>query len=109
MQSMKQHPFLNSNVMSEYTESLKQPRYYAQREQMSSYLAAQVTDGMTLQRDIHFATGCILRDMRHPDVSQINKQWFEHILLCGIECQVSFFFIAQKFPNITVLPVNIFE
>jgi hypothetical protein len=107
--AMKRHPFLDSNVLSEYTESLKQPRYWAQRQQMSAYIAKQVEDGLPLLADIHYATGCILRDMHHPDIEKIDQLWFDHIVQCGIECQVSFFFIARQFPNIMVLPTNVFE
>jgi hypothetical protein len=107
--AMKKHPFLNSNILSEYTESLKQPRYFAQRQLMMSYIAAQVKNGLVLDSETHFATGCILRDMRHPDIKKLNETWHQHIRQCGIECQVSFFFITQLFPNIMILPTNVFS
>lgn len=105
---MKKHRFLSPNVYSEYMESLKQPRYYAQKDKMSQYIKQQVLEGMPTEADIHFETGCILRDMKHPDCKKINELWLEHIRECGTECQVSFFFIARRFPNILVLPTNIF-
>jgi len=41
-------------------------------------------------------TGFILR--KNSDMTnKINEIWFEHIKQCGIECQISFFFIYQMY------------
>lgn len=106
--ALKQHTFVDSNVLSEYTESLKQARYFAQHPMMKEYIAAMAAEGYSLKKDIHYVTTCILRDMKHEDTQAINNEWFEHIARCGIECQVSFFFISQMFENITTLPKDIF-
>ena len=102
--AMRLHPWLKPNVLYEYTESLFQKRYLDQRQMMIEYMTAQLNAGLKVEADRHFSTYCILRDMRHPNIATINETWYEHIQACGIECQVSFFFVAQMFKNITILP-----
>lgn len=105
---MKQHRFLSPSVYAEYNESLKQPRYFAQKDKMSAYINQQILEGMPTEANIHFETGCILRNMKHADCNKVNYLWLDHINKCGTECQVSFFFVARRFPNILVLPIDIF-
>jgi hypothetical protein len=107
--AMKHHPWLPPNVLYEYTESLFQKKYCDQRQRMMDYIASQLREGLKIESKFHYATGCILRDMRHPDTKTINEVWFSHIQQCGIECQISFFFTAQLFPNITLLPAFMLE
>lgn len=107
--AMKHHPWLPANVLYEYTESLFQKRYCDQRQMMMEYITSQLREGLKLEAKNHYTTMCILRDMRHPDAQNINEAWFSHIGQCGIECQISFFFIAQLFQDITLLPANVFE
>jgi hypothetical protein len=102
--AMKLHPWLTPNVLLEYTESLGQKRYFDQRQMMIAYMTSQLNAGLKVQTDRHFTTNCILRDMRHPEIAALNETWYQHIQACGIECQVSFFFVAQLFANITALP-----
>lgn len=102
--AMKLHPWLKPNVLLEYTESLGQKRYFDQRGMMIEYISSQLMAGLKVQTDRHFTTNCILRDMRHPEIAALNETWYQHIQACGIECQVSFFFVAQLFANITALP-----
>jgi hypothetical protein len=102
--AMKLHPWLKPNVLLEYTESLGQKRYIDQRYMMIEYMSAQLNAGLKVETDRLFTTNCILRDMRHPEIAIINETWYRHIQACGIECQVSFFFVAQMFKNISILP-----
>lgn len=102
--AMKLHPWLKPNVLFEYTESLFQKRYLDQREAIISYMSSQLMAGLNVQTERHFTTNCILRDMRHPDIVNLNETWYQHIQSCGIQCQISFFFVSQLYPSITVLP-----
>jgi hypothetical protein len=102
--AMKLHPWLKPNVLLEHTESLFQKRYLDQRGMMIGYITSQLMAGLKVQTDRHFTTNCVLCDMRHPEIAALNETWYQHIQACGIECQVSFFFVAQLFANITVLP-----
>jgi hypothetical protein len=105
--AIRKHPFPPPNVLYEFTLSLDQPRYYAQRVQMIDYITEQLESGLKVVAKNRYWTSAILRDMTHPDTPKINEMWLEHIQKCGIQCQVSFFFVAQHFPNITLLPDNI--
>lgn len=107
--AMKHHPWLPPNVLYEYTESLFQKRYCDQRQSMMDYMTSQLMSGLSVQSQHHFTTMCILRDMRHPDAVAINETWYDHIQKCGIECQISFFFVAQIFKNVSVLPPFMFD
>lgn len=107
--AMKHHPWLPPNVLYEYTESLFQKRYCDQRQMMMDYITSQLQQGLKVVSKNHYTTMCILRDMRHPDMQNINDTWFSHIQQCGIECQISFFFVAQIFQNITLLPAFMFD
>jgi hypothetical protein len=102
--AMKLHPWLKPNVLLEFTESLGQKRYFDQRMMMIDYITSQIEVGLKAQSQHHFTTNCILRDMRHPEIANINETWYRHIQACGIECQVSFFFVAQMFKNVSILP-----
>ena len=33
---------------------------------------------------------------------ELNNTWYKHIQECGIQCQISFFFVKQLFPDIIV-------
>ena len=40
--------------------------------------------------------------------NKINDLWFEHIKECGIECQISFFFISQLYSDY-IRPIESYE
>jgi hypothetical protein len=35
--------------------------------------------------------------MKHPKIIEMNTLWFDNIQDCGIQCQISFFFVKQLF------------
>lgn len=102
--AMRKHPFLPPNVLFECTEALLQKRYLMQKEMMLNYITEQLWSGLKVTAEHLYWTSVILRNMRHRDTIDINNMWYEHIHKCGIECQVSFFFVAQRFSNISLLP-----
>eukprot|EP00759_Apiculatamorpha_spiralis_P049873 PhF_6_TR44501/c0_g2_i1/m.68539 len=104
---IRHHPFLPSRVWAEYDEALKQHRYAIQQPMMHSYIQWRLSDPTFKPEGPgigHYWTSAILRNMRHPDIKRINEMWASDIEKCGIECQVSFFFVAQTVPNLYVLP-----
>ncbi len=105
--ALRQHPFLPPNVLHEFGQAMLQPRYKAQWIQTVKYITEELGNGYKLERDNLYATGAILRNMKHPDIQKLNDTWYEHISRCGIECQISFHFIAQRFPSVTLLPSDI--
>lgn len=103
---IRPHPFLDDNILFEFGESMKQPRYKSQWEMMVRYITEETEKGYKLQSQL-YATGVILRNMRHEDTEVIDRTWFDHIERCGIECQISFDFVAQRFSSILPLPINL--
>jgi hypothetical protein len=93
---IRKHPFIN-DVFGEFNESLKQERYLIQKEKMLNYINKQLNNGLKEKTGNHSATGFIIRNMKHPEINNINNTWYTHILDCGIECQISFFFVTQLY------------
>ena len=100
------HPYLSSNVWNEYIESLYQERYRRNKLQMINYIQEMLSYGFQKEFNHLYATGVIIRDMKHPKTKQIDSAWFTHIIKCGIECQISFFFVNQLFSSYITPPSN---
>lgn len=94
---LKLHPYIYCNVWNEFNDAMHQERYAIQRNQYENYIHNQVAQGLMDYGERHFASGFIIRNHRHPKIEEMNKTWYNHILECGIECQISLFFIYQIF------------
>lgn len=94
------------NVLFDTIESMYQWRYRREWDRTIGYINRQVKQGKKLEASRYFATGLILRNMKHPDTQKIGDTWYNHILECGPQCQISFHFVAQEFKNIKILPKN---
>jgi hypothetical protein len=97
--AMRIHPFLAPKVYDEFNESMMQARYVTQREQILKYIAMMETNGLAIETSSHVATGFIIRNMKHPETKSICETWLEHIKQCGIQCQISMFFVKQLFDS----------
>jgi hypothetical protein len=106
---LREHDFLNSNVLAEFAESMLQKRYYALKDRTISYINAQLSKGYSLEIDKLYRTGAIFRNMKHLKIKEINEAWFENIIDCGINCQISFDILAQSYNDITSLPNKLHE
>jgi hypothetical protein len=104
--AVRPHPFLKGNILYEFGEAMLQSRYKSQWAKNVTYITKELANGANLECQM-YATGAILRNMRHADTNQINATWLQHINRCGIECQISFDIIAQKFKSITLLPASL--
>lgn len=102
--ALHRSPHIKDNVLWEFTDSLFQDRYRVQSHQMLRYMLSKMETGETLAVDRLFATGFILRDMAHPRAQMLNETWYQDILTCGIDCQLSFAFLAQGETDIIDLP-----
>jgi len=94
---IREHWFIHENVWDEYNASMHQERYKLQSEQYKAYIQKQIDNGLSEKTKHHAATGFIVRNMRHPRINDLNETWYTHILECGIQCQISFFFVKQLF------------
>lgn len=95
---LRQHWFIKDSVWSELNESMKQDRYLKERHKYLDYMVSQIVDeGLCDTTNIHCACGFIIRNMRLAVTREINEMWFQHIGVCGIQDQISFFFVKQHF------------
>ena len=93
---LKNHPYIKETVWNEYNEAILFDRYKREKEMIKKYIHNQTDIGLTT--DIltdFFQTGFIIRDHTNPKTSEINNKWYENVIKCGCECQISFFFIQQ--------------
>jgi hypothetical protein len=95
------HPFCAPKVWDEFALAMGQERYREEEAKMRAYIAKQLAAGLQAEKDVHHQTGFILR-RSSPAVEKLNETWFAHIKECGIECQISFFFVHQLFRSIVV-------
>lgn len=96
---LREHWFLRENVWNEFNESMKEHRYFLEKDKYINYINNQIENGLSEKTKNHYATGLLIRNMKHKNINDINDKWYEHILECGIQCQISFFFVKQFFQN----------
>lgn len=94
---LRQHWFVPPNVFNELEESMIQKRYKLQKDRYASYIAQQIKNGLSSTTEYHAACGIIVRNMREKIIHDIGETWLEHIDQCGIQDQISFFFVKQLF------------
>ena len=94
---LRRHPFVPNCIWFEFSESIKQPRYLNERIKYLNYIIKQLQNGLSDITDYHCACGFLIRNMKHPKINEINETWYNNILECGIQDQISFFFIKQYF------------
>ena len=89
---LREHPFIRNNVWTEYGISMEQ-----EGEKYKQYIYKQINNGLSNVTPHHCATGFLIRNMKHEKLIELNNTWYTHILECGIQCQISFFFVKQLF------------
>lgn len=100
---LRKHWFVHHNVWNEYNESMLQERYRIQKEQYKNYIEKQINNGLSEITENHCACQFLIRNMKHDKIIEINTKWYNHIQECGIQDQISFFFVKQLF-NEYILP-----
>ena len=93
---LPKHPFMDSNVWNEYNESMKQKRYIIEHKKYLSYIKNQVDAGLNENGPLCWCA-FLIRNMKHEKMIEINTTWYKHIQECGIQDQISFFFVKQLF------------
>lgn len=94
---IREHHFVHDSVWNEYIESQKQERYIIESPKYKKYIEKQVRAGFNEKTMHHAATGFLLRNMRHEHTNNMNLLWYSHIQQCGLQDQISFFFVKQLF------------
>ena len=93
---LHKHPFVE-NIAKELTESKKQKRYARQEDRYVKYIDNNVNNGLSKHHYIHYQSGYLLYNIKHKQTANIQKIWQQHINDCGINCQITFNFVAQLF------------
>ena len=96
----RKHWFVSNSIWLEYSESMKQHRYRLQESRYKQYIHNQLNNGLSDHVDHHCAGGFLIRNMKHNKMNEINNTWYKHIQECGIQDQISFFFVKQLFHDI---------
>ena len=94
---LRVHQFVHDNVWNEFNESMLQERYRIESEQYTKYIKKQVDNGLIETTKTHCTCNFLIRNMKHPQINLINETWYDHIIECGIQDQISFFFVKQIF------------
>tara|TARA_Y100000389_G_scaffold156862_1_gene157833 strand:- start:333 stop:1694 length:1362 start_codon:yes stop_codon:yes gene_type:complete len=100
--AMHRHPFLsdkngNGGADKELKESLKAERYRLQRELYEKYINEEVDKGFSINGEKHYTCCFIIYNNKHPNTLKIQNTWMNHINRCGIQDQISMYFVAQRF------------
>lgn len=94
---VKESWFITRNIWVEVDYSRRNARYNRDIDKYNNYIHTQLETGLT---PIHFpnsACGFMIRNMRHPKCIEFCKMWYDQILECGIQDQISFYFVQQHF------------
>lgn len=94
---LREHWFVHNNVWNEYNESMYQERYRLESEKYKNYINKQIQNGLSEVTEHHCACGFLIRNMKHEKINNINETWYQNIQECGIQDQISFFFVKQLF------------
>jgi hypothetical protein len=101
---IREHWYINSTILNrnvsiwdEFIESMYQKRYILESEQFCTYIHKQLSNGFQKTTKDHCACNYIIRNMKHEKINEINTTWYEHIQECGVQDQLSFFFVKQLF------------
>jgi hypothetical protein len=94
---LRQHYLFQGSVWREFNESMLQYRYQIQGDRYKSYINKQISNGLSEETSYHCACGFLIRNMKHEKINQINETWYEHIQECGVQDQISFYFVKQLF------------
>jgi hypothetical protein len=95
--ALRTHDFIFNSVWFEFAASMTQKRYRDDRDKYYKYINDKINEGFKDTTTMHARTGYIIRNMKHKDVISLNEKWYEEIMKCGIQCQISFFFVKQLF------------
>jgi hypothetical protein len=94
---LRVHQFVHENVWNEYTESMLQERYRIESNQYKQYIRKNLDNGLSDKTTTHCTCNFLIRNMKHEKINLINETWYSHIQECGIQDQISFFFVKQLF------------
>ena len=96
---LRNHINLQDSVWNEFYESMRQDRYAKQKNNIILYINEQISSGLKETTENHAQCGLLIRNMKHPKIYDLDATWYSHIQKCGIQDQISFYFVKQFFPH----------
>jgi hypothetical protein len=81
-------------IWTEFNDSMFQERYLRQKDSYLNYINKQINNGLK-DSNVVLSGGWSIRNMKHPKIKEFNNTWYKHILECGIQDQISLFFVYQ--------------
>ena len=96
--AMTKHPYSErfNTVFDEYNLAITYDKYATQKEMYLNYINNQLNNGFSAIINIHFCCGFTIKKMCDK-INEIGEFWYKHIQECGIEDQISFQFVNQKY------------
>jgi hypothetical protein len=91
------HPYSDkySTIWDEYNLAITYEKYAKEKEQYENYIIKNLKENKVF--DSLFLCGGF-RIMKNNDISKVfGIDWYENILECGIEDQISLYFVAQNY------------
>ena len=64
-----------------------------------TYIIKQLKNGFSENKGIHCACPLLIRNMKHEKINEIGEIWYNHIRECGIQDQISFYFVRQMYQD----------
>jgi hypothetical protein len=95
---LSKHPYSDefTSVWDEFNLAMQVDKYSKQKDQNTQYIKKQIENGFSEKITIHFCVGFIIRKMCVL-AEECGECWYSHIQECGIEDQISFQFVQQKY------------
>ena len=96
------HPLPYTDVWGEFTEAMKHEKYARQQDQARAYIESRLLAGFDEHRPQRVCCGFNIRK-QGPAVNAIGDFWLSEIHACGIEDQISFQFVHQRYEDAILL------
>lgn len=94
---LREHWFIKNSIWDEYNCSMGEQRYILESNMYKTYIHKQIENGLNEFTEHHCACGFLIMNMKHKKLLEISNTWYQHIQECGIQDQISFFFVKQLF------------
>lgn len=96
------HNFLHS-ASEEFREAMLQERYRRDERRLRVFMRKQAEQGYPSDSNrVHYLTGFLIWNLTHPQLTEVQSLWQSYISEIGIECQISFYYVAQRHRDIIV-------
>ena len=98
------HESSHSSVWDEYNSCINVDKYNSEKDKYKKYIEDKILEGYSDNTENFCCSSFSIRK-NIPIVHQFNELWYNEILECGIECQISLHFLMQTYASfIKILP-----